>query len=271
MTNYELSSKYEPIVEAGDNGNFSVTKEYTVVRNIPIKTPINGIIIQYVNKTSHVADADGNVYNTTQDIDNLTSDMVKYSNDAYFEIFLLEEENKRKRKRIKKDTADSADADAFQNNSLVRYDVGLEPNTYDINDTDYETFKTEGEINVIGENCFISADNQNYGKILGLPWNYDKDTPANGLPYIPYSPDLYNSFFSSADSNILVHTVNVKWSYIQPKSVVTSNVLRDKPYIVIGGKNLKKKINKSKRKNYTIKRNKKKFTRKIKNIFKRRI
>lgn len=258
MINYNLQLKYDPSVEEESNGNFSVTKEYKVDCHTPIKQAIKGIIIQYVKKTSKVTEANGRVHNTTEDINNLTSGNVKYSNDAYFEIFDLEQANNSKNK---KKTAYSKNADAFQNNALVQYENYLYPYTYDdITDPEYEIYKTKGEINVVGENCFISEDNPNYAEIIGLTWTDDPDTPANGLLYIPYNSDVYNLIFSSTNSNILVHNVNVTWSWDDPRSVVTSSVTLYKN-IVIGGKNLKKK--KSKRKNYTIKRNKKKFTRKI--------
>lgn len=97
---YDLNLISDPDdITSEDNGNFSVKKEFTaknmninntIYKNTYKKTKkpnIVGIVIQYVNKTSRVVDAVGNIYNTTDEIKRLTSDVVNYSNDAYFEIF----------------------------------------------------------------------------------------------------------------------------------------------------------------------------------------
>ena len=214
MTQYKLSLPYEPIIIEEDNGNFSVRKQYNVSK-IPKKN-IEGIIVQYVDKKTEVMDALGNIYNTTDAIRNLTSGIVQYSNDSYFEIFNVFK------------NGNSKNADAFQNGSIVQYELErgkLVPNTYDVEDPLYETYKTQGNINVVGRNCFISSTNPNYSTILNLPWSKSTDTPAFGLPYLPYSPEIYNLIFSSTDSNTLIHNVNVKWTFNDPKSIVTSEVI----------------------------------------------
>ena len=214
MTPYKLGLQYEPIIIEEDNGNFSVRKQYNVSM-IPKKN-IDGIVIQYVDKRSEVMDALGNIYNTTDAIQNLTSGIVQYSNDSYFEIFNLFK------------NGNSRNADAFQNGSIVQYELErgkLVPNTYDVTDPLYEKYKTQGNINVVGRNCFISSTNPNYSTILNLPWSSSTNTPAFGLPYLPYSPEIYNLIFSSTDSNTLTHTVNVNWTFTNPKSIVTSEVI----------------------------------------------
>jgi hypothetical protein len=224
MTQYKLTLPYEPIIIEEDNGNFSVRKQYNVSK-IPKKN-IEGIIVQYVDKRTEVADALGNIYNTTDDIRKLTSGIVQYSNDSYFEIFNVFK------------NGNSKNADAFQNGSIVQYELErgkLLPNTYDVEDPLYEKYKTQGNINVVGRNCFISSTNPNYSTILNLPWSWDQNTPAFGLPYLPYSPERYNLIFSSTDSNILIHNVNVKWTFNNPKSIVTSEVITSHHGIIYGG------------------------------------
>ena len=269
---YDLNLISDPDdITSEDNGNFSVKKEFTaknmninntIYKNTYKKTKkpnIVGIVIQYVNKTSRVVDAVGNIYNTTDEIKRLTSDVVNYSNDAYFEIFPMVKSGHF--------TSHSKFADEFQNNSLTQYerDINNElvPYTYDINDPLYETYKTEGEINIVGENCFIAIDNNNYNQIVNLNWNTSIDTPANGLNYLPYSVDNYNLFFSSTNSNILVHTVNVTWSFAQPKSVISSVIIPNKPYTPIaGGKHKRKRFNKSEKSKKKSKKNSKKKSKK---------
>jgi hypothetical protein len=232
MNKYNLGLKYDPIIIEEDNGNFSVTKEYNV--SLLPKNKIEGIIIQCVRKTSAVMDATGKVYNTSDMIRDLTSGVVQYSNDSYFEIFDLYK------------NGNSKYADAFQNNAMVQYeslDTGeLIPYTYDVTDPMYETYKTAGEINVYGENCFISRSNPIYSTIMSLNWNNSENTPANGLPYLPYSTDIHHLIFSSSDSNILTHSVNVKWNFNNPKSVVKSSVITQNYNPTYGGKKHKHKI-----------------------------
>ena len=225
MSDYNLSLIYVS-EEPESNGNFSVIKEYIVERLKPQnKTNIQGIIIQYVKKTSIVVDAENNTYNTSKSIENFTNNVVKYSNDDYFEIF-----------KVFVSSGKSKNADEFQNNSLTQYEQTLEgliPHTYDVYDEQYQTYKTKGEINIEGLNCFISKDNPKYAEICALGWITKKNTPANGLPYLPYTTSSKNLIFNAANSNILLHKVKVTWSFENPKSVIDSEVIS--PFI-IGGK-----------------------------------
>jgi hypothetical protein len=259
MTRYKLRSQYDKKqIEKEDNGNFIVQKEYIVseIPKISGYPQIEGIIVQYVNKTTEVTDALGNKYNTTAGIEALTSGIVKYSNDSYFEIFEVYKNGR------------SINADAFQNGSIVQYDTSLEPHTYDVTDPSYQTYKTKGRINVVGENCFISSKNPKYSEINNLKWSTSIDTPANGLPYLPYSKKDYKLIFDSSDSNILIHTVNVKWTFANPKSIVKSIVTSEVSYknkksssgIIYGGNIY---IRKSKNKKHTHKHKRRSKSRKI--------
>jgi hypothetical protein len=245
MTEYSIRLEDEPKIEKGDNGNFAVVKGYNVTRD---RAPVNGIIIQYVQKTSCVVDASGKKYDSSRSIEELTSGSVKYSNDSYFEIFYLD------------DNGSSVDLDSFANNSLTKYEKirrDLIPYTYEVGDPEYETFKTKGEINVIGTNCFISKTNINYSKITSLPWNQSKNTPANGLPFLPFSSENFNLIFGSSDSNILIHKVNVTWSFENPKSDVTSSVIENQLYAPLplnGGKRRKRRRTKRYRRSQNKKR-----------------
>jgi hypothetical protein len=210
---YKLGLKYPPDVLAESNGNFNVTKEYRVTASP--RASIDGIVIQYVNKSTSVVDADGTKYDTTEAIRQYTDGMVQFSNDAYFEIFLLYP------------TGNSKHADAFQNNSIVKYELEdgeLVPNTYDTTDELYKQFKTEGHISVTGENCFISYSNPNYKAISNLPWSDDDNTPANGLLFLPYSDAAHKTIFNATNSNIMTHRVDVEWTFKDPESRVQSKI-----------------------------------------------
>jgi hypothetical protein len=240
MTEYTISLKYTPEITPGDNGNFEVLKEYKVSKKTSAKTPGKGIVIQCVQKNSVVFDASEAKYDTTDSIRNLTSGAVQYSNDSYFEIFYLDK------------NGESKYGDSFANNSLIKYDEELQPFTYQVGDVEYEIFKTKGEINITGTNCFISETNPNYSTIVSLAWNNNKMSPANGLPFLPFSRENYNLIFTSSDSNILIHKVNVKWSFEDPTSIVMSSVIENSPFQHLGGKKRKRRYTRK----YKKKRNK---------------
>lgn len=238
MTDYTISLKYTPEITSEDNGNFEVLKEYKVKKKIDPEQPVKGMVVQYVIKNSYVIDSTGAKHETTEAIENLTSGVVKYSNDSYFEIFYLDEEG------------ESTSADSFANNSLVKYEKirdNLIPYTYEVGDAEYDTFKTMGEINVTGTNCFISQSNLNYKTIRRLAWKKIKKTPANGLPFLPFSTENYSLIFMSSDSNILTHKVNVKWGFENPASIVTSSVIENSPFQHLGGKKRRRRYTKKKR------------------------
>ena len=68
-------------------GDFAVAKGYKIKKNVKDGKPIEGIVVQYVEKKTTFQDAKNNVYDTTDKISRYTSDQVKYSNDSYFELF----------------------------------------------------------------------------------------------------------------------------------------------------------------------------------------
>jgi hypothetical protein len=247
MSQYKLNLKYNPQIDAGDNGNFFVRKEYSVTNIVKPRQQILGIVIQCVKKKSRVVDAQERVYDTSSAISILTNGNVKYSCDSYFEIFYMFK------------NGNSVAADGFGNDAMVKYEFDRKerkvlPNTYQVTDPLYQRFKTKGRIDMVGENCFISEFNPKYQAIKNLPWYYKPDTPANGLPYLPFSQETYNSIFSSSDSNILVHSVNVSWSFENPKSIVRSNVIVDGRYTRAVGGRTKKIRHKSKKQRKTLRR-----------------
>jgi hypothetical protein len=73
-------------------------------------------------------------------------------------------------------------------------------------------------------------------------------SPANGLPFLPFSTENYNLIFMSSDSNILTHKVNVTWSFENPKSDVTSSVIENSPFQHLGGKKRKRRYTRKYRK-----------------------
>ena len=215
-------------------GDFAVRKGYKIKKNVRDGKPIEGIVVQYVEKKTSFQDVDGRVYDTTAKISKYTSDQVKYSNDSYFELFDINP-------NVKNDSGGNVVGpgecefdDSFQNGALVQYvldvyqrgqnkgqpridpktglPVGLIPQVYPSTDANFNLYKTRGSIEMIGKNYFISTDDKaKYDRIRNLRWNSSEDTPANGLPYLPYSPDVLALINSSTESPVFVHKVVATW------------------------------------------------------------
>jgi hypothetical protein len=203
-------------------GSFEVYKDYTVSKRPSSSSPkrtsstssgIAGIVVQCVVKTTRVKDAHNRVYDTTDSVFKFTSGKVPYSNHKYLEYFPVED-------------AKSIDADSFSTGPIVQYDQDG-PQTYATDDHEYNTYKTEGKIVMVGENWFISAENEEYDDLLAMGWivqTESKRNPANGLNYMPYSQAAYDKLKKCIASNVLTHTVVSEWSFDDPYTVVTSNL-----------------------------------------------
>jgi hypothetical protein len=177
---------------------------------------IKGIVVQYVDKTTTVKDANNKVYDTTASVNTLTSGNVDYSNQKYLEYFTL-----------KSADATSKYGDSFSTGPVVQYDQAGDPLTFTTDDPEYNTYKTEGTITMVGENWFISADNKEYKDLLAMGWvteTKSNPNPANGLKYMPYSKDKYDRLKQAASSNILIHNVDARWTFADPLTVVTSTL-----------------------------------------------
>ena len=191
----------------------SSTSTSTSSKQTPSSVGVAGIVVQCVEKTTVVKDANNTVYNTTAAVNTLTSGKVPYSNHKYLEYFPVE-------------GAKTIDADSFSTGPLVQYDQ-IGPQTYTTGDDEYNIYKTEGKIIMVGENWFISANNKEYSDLLAMSWiveTKDNPNPANGLNYMPYSQDAYDRLKNCISSNILTHTVVAEWTFADPYTVVTSSI-----------------------------------------------
>jgi len=246
---YTLRVVPEPEIRKCDAfGDFDVYKDFTVLPPSSSKTAsksstaskaasklsphspfgikVKGIIVQCVDKSTTVTDANNTEYNTTEDIKTFTSNKVNFSNDKYLEYFTLNPD------------ATSETGDSFSTGAVVQYDQNG-PLSFTTDDPEYNTYKTEGTITMVGENWFISADNKNYNDILAMGWVMQTDAtnlnPANGLNYMPYSKGAYDRLKKCVCSNILIHTVVARWTFEDPYTEITSslkNGLRGKATII---------------------------------------
>lgn len=195
--------------EAGKNGDFSEKVEFLVKG--PTKKTVNGYVVQLVEKTTEVKNADNAEYKTTSEISRFTSNNVLYSNDKYFEAFEI--------KRGK-----SVHLDSFQNGALTEYDAQGWPMVYDsVNDSEYDSYKTSGKISFRGTCVFLDKTTFD---TMALPWTQDVDTPANGLHYLPYSAGVETTIFAAAQSPKEMHIVDITWDFANPKSHIVSNIIK---------------------------------------------
>lgn len=190
------------------NGEFVVHKEFKVKSKCnPKSKNVSGYVIQKVEKKTVAYTIKDGIETLIPDISKFTSDYVKYMNDSYYELFFII-------------NGESTDGDNFQNGAILEYTYDELNNSYGPDDrTD-----TKGTIKIKGTSWFIEAKKDdvynNYNlvsenniktiNILGLEWSLNKDTPANGLPYISISESAKINNIPKS-SNILEHNVEVKW------------------------------------------------------------
>lgn len=201
------------------HGEFVVHKAFQVTS--PKEEQVYGYVIQLVQKvTDAYTIKKHNKIIKVEKIENIsefTSGYVNYMNDSYFELFFII-------------NGQSKYGDNFQNGPILIYtpnpnnvtDIGPDdeiPTKGTINVTGTSWFipgtkkditKLCKEINSINSKMNINNKNSNTIEILGLNWSLNPNTPANGLPYI--DTDKSKEVFKlGRASNVLEHTVNVKW------------------------------------------------------------
>lgn len=214
-TNQTYNKKFPKDKRQFLNGEFIDHKAFKVVPYL--SSNIFGYIIQKVEKTTDAFTIINGITHRIENIEEFTSGYVKYMNDSYYELFFILD-------------GESTDADNFQNGAILEYTYNSNNNSFGPDDnTD-----TKGLIKVKGTSWFIKADKdeviENYNiyntnnnkmnlnnnntnntvEILGTKWILDKNTPANGLPYINTHISI-KAQKNSRNSNILEHNVEVKW------------------------------------------------------------
>jgi len=198
-------------------GEFTVHKEFTVesmknTNNSNKKKAANGFVVQVITKNTNAnVLCDKGVIKRIEDIAKFTNTKVKYMNDSYIELFPII-------------NGECEYGDNFQNGGVLRYYKSK--NNYYTNDNP----PTFGFIEQVGAIFFIPVEDKEFintvinalGKhtstsykpmtIFGLEWNVSNQTPANGLPYIPYSLDTIHYLLSMKNSNVIRHTVKAMWN-----------------------------------------------------------
>lgn len=235
---YQVAKRY---------GDFRETKGYIITG----KAPVNGIVIQYINKRAKVELAKPvkiggvlkNIVETSADIEALTKKSVKYMCDSYFEYFEIK-------------GGKSIHGDQFQNGAIVPYLNAKTPETDNSIDVSRGAFtKADGVsrdgvgIVQIGLNIFI-PEGPEAAAIRGEGWSMDESMPANGLPYLPYDPATWERYKLLSKSAVFKHQVEVAWGY---KQAATSVVISNPPRLAGGRKSRKGKKGGLRKKRGTVK------------------
>jgi hypothetical protein len=250
---YTITCNYRPGVdederpwnENKDCGDFRSTIDFTVLNeDVEMNDEINyvdGIIVQYIQKSCLVdiyhptGQGVSKTLNTSDEIYNYTSGNVKYMNYNYLEYFEVK-------------NGISVVGDQFGNGPICEYE-GNEPIIDDEQDM------SQGEIVQNGFAVFIPEPMASNIKNGNISWNHSDDTPANGLPMIDFNSQIWEQIFAVRESNVFVHSVNIKWKYLNIIQKERSNSYIDNcninPQITniqqMGGKRKIKKVKKTKR------------------------
>jgi hypothetical protein len=220
---------------AGTWGEHTVHKEFLVenaVKNKNKNIGVNGFIVQIIMKKTdaYVLCNDRHIRNITN-IDEFTSNNVRFMNSNYIELFPIID-------------GICEYGDNFQNGGILKYEK-YRGKYYTNNNP-----PSLGTIDIKGHIFFIPFDKETVESvlksikskkkkekeieynILGINWSLSNNTPANGLPFYPYSKEVINYLLEFKNSNYIIHNVNAKW-----------NGLIKKDYDLILNKNKNKNIN----------------------------
>jgi hypothetical protein len=178
--------------EIRDNGDFIRTIDFTVTG----PGSKEGIIFQYIIKDTYAIAINENgeeiILNTSDAISKFTNSNVKYMCDSYIEYFKVASDG------------NAIDGDKFGNGAISLYDE-------DGPILDREKNISKGIIIQTGVSVFLTKDAAK--QFTDIDWNNNINSPANGLPYIAFNPELWDAIVSYRQSNILIQTINITWGY----------------------------------------------------------
>lgn len=237
--NYSIASKYRsgeddhdiPWNEVNDCGSFRSTVDFTINNQNGTQTKVNGIIVQYIQKTTAVDIYDENgggilkTLSTSQEISRYTDGNVKYMNDSYLEYFDVK-------------NGESIDGDQFGNGPICKYD-----NSDPI--VDDELDMGHGKIIQNGYAVFIPTPISNQIK-KKFAWNNDPNLPANGLFSLAFEPQTWDYLLNLGQSRVYIHNVIYEWRYLniieQNRSISYVDVCKENNQNIskVGGKKKQK-------------------------------
>ena len=228
--NYSITTKYRTGAddegdgrmwnEVGECGDFRSTVDFKVSDRNGNTSGVNGIIVQLIQKSTNVDvyDDEGGgkteTLRTSEEISEYTENNVNNMNDNYLEYFEVE-------------NGESVAGDQFGNGPVCEYDQS-EPIIDDEQDMSH------GIINQKGYAVFIPSPVSEQVKTR-LKWNSDPNTPANGLPMLPFDTKTWNDLFQARRSHVYVHTLLLEWKYLnileQDRSINYTDNCKEMPQI----------------------------------------
>jgi hypothetical protein len=174
----------------------SRTKERTIS-----KKSINGIVVQKVQKHTTARTQNGIILNSTDTIQEFTSNNVKFACSIYLEYFHIKDG----------DLFPITMADGFAGGAIAKYEFNRRKRKYEaIFDDEDPSYITSGEIIHIGESVFLTGDNET--TVKALPWVTGAEAEefaSNGLPYL--DTGHWDNIKRLANSNMITHKVVVRW------------------------------------------------------------
>ena len=208
MMNYSITTKYRSGEDDDDKewnkindcGGFRSTVDFTVTDQDKKTDEVNGIIVQYIQKSTTVdiyktkGGGIKDILNTTEEISEYTNNNVKYMNDNYLEYFKIE-------------NGKGVDGDQFGNGPICKYTKKKIPIVDD------ELDMSEGTIIQNGYAIYIPYPQAQKVKDE-YEWNDNKKLPANGLPMIPFDEEIWTELFNMKQSIVYAHKVSYKWTYL---------------------------------------------------------
>jgi len=230
--NYSITTKYrsgedtdgdgKPWNEIEDCGSFRSTVDFTVTDQDKKTDEVNGIIVQYIQKSTIVdiyktkGGGIKNILNTTEKISEYTGDNVKYMNDHYLEYFKIK-------------NGINEDGDQFGNGPICKYSKKKIPIIDD------ELDMSEGTIIQNGYAIYIPYPQAQNVK-EDHPWDDNDALPANGLPMLPFDEDIWTELFNMKQSIVYAHKVSYKWTYLniikQARKVIYLDSCEEAPNII---------------------------------------
>ena len=206
-------------------GDYEYTKKFDIIHMLDGRIrPINGWIIQLVNKETIVTTAEGRELRTSDEISAFTCGNTKFMSDSYIECFPVI-------------FGESKDADIFSSGAVATCDeegklVVIKPPYA----ADELPLLTAGSITHKGTSVFWSEEKKE-AAFHALPWDkHTNEKAAVGLWMLP--ADLWPDILAVGNDcrNMPIHTVKVTWGYRDNMSRLVSSVVNNSPRLrKIGG------------------------------------
>ena len=164
--------------------------------------PNDGYVVQVIHKRTSVFLPNGETLRTSEEIADMTKGGVLYASESYIESF-----------RVK--GGESIDCDNFQNGPILPYDDEGYPLTYEPNDPEFIQYGTSGNISMTGIIYYLDTSGMRKLKET-VKWSRRRDTPANGLPYAPFTEEAEAALRSLTLIPPVAHVVRVMWDAGEP-------------------------------------------------------